>query len=122
MIAEKLKKIRKSKRITQDEIADFLGVKRQTYSAYERRVSIPDSLTLKKLADYFEVTTDYFFTSSDARPESAQTEQEKRMLMLARRAEKIPPGQRDRLLKSFEDNIEMYLEALGINTDDAGTD
>lgn len=108
-----LKNIRKSKKITQDEIADFLGVKRQTYSAYERAVSVPDSLTLKKLADYFGVSTDYFFNSEDEEPVGAQNVQEKRLLVLARRAEIIPPAQRDRLIKSFEDNIDMYLEAMG---------
>lgn len=120
MLGERLKKIRKGKKITQDEIAGFLGVKRQTYSAYERGVSVPDSLTLKKLADYFEVSTDFFFQTSDENPPLAQNAQEKKLLLLARRAERIPNAQRERLIKSFEDNIDMFLDALGLTEAEPG--
>lgn len=117
-LGERLKRIRKGKKITQDEIAGFLGVKRQTYSAYERGVSVPDSLTLKKLADYFEVSTDYFFQTTGENPPLAQNAQEKRLLFLARRAERIPAAQRDRLIQSFEENIDMFLDVLGLNDED----
>jgi transcriptional regulator with XRE-family HTH domain len=118
MLGERLKKIRKGKRITQDEIAAYLGVKRQTYSAYERGVSVPDSLTLKKLADYFEVSTDFFFQNTEENPPLAQNAQEKRLLLLARRAERIPLAQRDRIIKSLEENIDMLLDVLGLNAGD----
>ena len=59
LIGQHLKKLRAMKNVTQDDVATMLNVKRQTYSAYERGVSIPDALTLKTLAEYFGVTTDY---------------------------------------------------------------
>lgn len=114
MLQESLRKIRKERKITQDEVAAFLGVMRQTYSAYERGVSVPDSLTLKKLADYFEVATDYFFGGVNPELGSAQNDQEEKLLMLARRAEQIPTAQREKLIKGFEDNIDLYLEAMGL--------
>lgn len=117
MLGLRLKKVRKEKKITQEEISNFLGVKRQTYSAYERGVSVPDSLTLKKLADYFGVSTDYFFMDESAPPMGATTAQEQKLLLLARRAERIPQSQRERLFKSFEDNIDLYLEAIGVSKD-----
>ena len=58
MLKDNLIQIRKSKNITQEEIAQFLNIKRQTYSAYERGVSVPDSLTLIKIARYFGVSVD----------------------------------------------------------------
>lgn len=58
--------LRKKRKITQDEVADFLQVKRQTYSAYERGVSVPDAYTLQKLADYFGVTTDFLLSDGSA--------------------------------------------------------
>ena len=123
MLSERLKKIRKGKHITQDEIAGYLGVKRQTYSAYERGVSVPDSLTLKKLADYFEVSTDFFFHASDEGIPLAQNAQEQKMLLLARRAQRIPNAQRERLIRSFEENIDIFLEALGLtDPEDGGSD
>ena len=118
MLGERLKKIRKDKKITQDEIAGFLGVKRQTYSAYERGVSVPDSLTLKKLADYFEVSTDFFFQNSEDKPPIAQNIQERRLLLLARKAERIPNAQRERIIKSFENDIKMCLDLLGLSEND----
>lgn len=118
MLGKRLKKVRKEKKITQEEISTFLGVKRQTYSAYEREVSIPDSLTLKKLADYFGVSTDYFFLDETTPPIGANTPQEQKLLLLARRAERIPENQRERLFKSFEENIELYLEAIGVGKDE----
>lgn len=118
MLAEKLRKIRKEKKITQDEISAFLGVKRQTYSAYERRVSVPDSLTLKKLADYFGVSTDYFFSEDGiSQTDGAQNEQEQKLLLLARRAQQIPETQRQKIIHNFEENIELYLDAMGLRGD-----
>lgn len=76
MLSENLKTIRKLKKLTQDNVAEHLNVKRQTYSAYERGVSIPDATTLNKLAKYFNVTTDYLLnnhsnlTSESTNPEN----------------------------------------------------
>lgn len=114
MLSQRLKEIRKERGIRQEEVADFLGVKRQTYSAYERAVSVPDSLTLKKLADYFDVSTEEFFIESGARDDSIEA-QERQMLLLARKTQKIPAEQREKLIKNFEENIELYLEAMNLN-------
>ena len=112
MLSEKLKTIRKKRGITQEEVAEFLRVKRQTYGAYERGVSTPDSQTLKKLADYFGVSTEYFFRDEKELATIVQSKEEERLLMLARRAEAIPPGQRERIIKAFEENIDLYIEAM----------
>ena len=114
MLGKRLQSARKARKMNQEEVAMFLEVKRQTYSAYERGVSVPDSLTLKKLADYFEVSTEYFFDyEGNAKSRSgAQNEQEEKLLMLARRAENIPPELRERLLRNFEESIDVYLDAL----------
>ena len=119
MIGKRLQAVRKSKRINQEEVARYLDVKRQTYSAYERGVSVPDSLTLKKLADFFEVSMEYFFDyeGNVMSGSGAQNEQEERLLMLARRAEKIPLVLRERILRNFEENIDGYLEAMGVTGD-----
>jgi len=114
MIGKRLQAARKSRKINQEDVARHLDVKRQTYSAYERGVSVPDSLTLKKLADLFEVSTEYFFEyqGNITSRSGAQNEQEEKLLMLSRRAEKIPPALRERILRNFEENIDVYLEAL----------
>ncbi|MEE1223686.1 MAG: helix-turn-helix transcriptional regulator [Clostridia bacterium] len=59
MLSETLKELRAQKKITQSDMANLLNIKRQTYSAYERGVSFPDIVSLTKIADFFDVTTDY---------------------------------------------------------------
>lgn len=62
-----LKYLRKSKSITQQELADLLGISRQGYAKYENDLGEPDISTLIKLADYFDVSVDSLIgrTSND---------------------------------------------------------
>lgn len=55
----KLKELRKLARLSQQEVASFLGITSQAYGHYERGDRTPDPQTLKKLAEYFGVTVDY---------------------------------------------------------------
>lgn len=59
MIKDNLIAARTKKGYTQQEVADMLKVKRQTYGAYERGASLPDAETLSTLANIYDVTTDY---------------------------------------------------------------
>jgi transcriptional regulator with XRE-family HTH domain len=60
-IGNKIKTLRLSKPLTQNELADILGVSKSTMSNYERNISTPAPDILLKLATYFEVTVDYLF-------------------------------------------------------------
>lgn len=53
----KLLRKRADKRLT--DIASKIGITRQTLSAYEKNQSKPDYETLKKLAQFYNVSTDY---------------------------------------------------------------
>ncbi|ARV44598.1 HTH-type transcriptional regulator Xre [Bacillus inaquosorum] len=63
MIGSRLKSLRGKR--TQEEIASHIGVSRARYSHYENGRSEPDYDTLQKLAEYFQVTTDYLLTGKD---------------------------------------------------------
>ena len=54
-----LKRLRKSKGVTQQEIACELNVDRSTYAKYETSQSQPNFDTLIRIADYFDVSIDY---------------------------------------------------------------
>lgn len=70
MIKDTLKRIRKAKGYTQDDVANFLNVKRQTYSSYERGVSLPDIETIKKLTYFFNVSINELAEAEDKPSES----------------------------------------------------
>lgn len=55
----RLKELRDKKAVSQDEVAKFLGITQQAYANYERGARKPDPDTIVKLAEYFNVTTDY---------------------------------------------------------------
>lgn len=55
MLNENIKTIRKSKGLSQEELAVKLNVVRQTISKWEKGYSVPDVEMLTKIADVFEV-------------------------------------------------------------------
>lgn len=65
MYGNRLKSLRKHLDKTQEEVAAELGVTRGAYSHFENDRNEPDSETLRKLADYFQVSTDYLLGRTD---------------------------------------------------------
>ncbi len=57
-ISLRIADLRKRNRITQQELADHIGVTFQTISKWETGISMPDITVLPSLAHYFQVTTD----------------------------------------------------------------
>ncbi len=56
---EFLAKLRKERGILQKQVAAYLNVTVATISNYEKGVHTPDINTLIKLADFYDVSTDY---------------------------------------------------------------
>lgn len=56
---DNIRALRKSKAMTQKELADALGVTKTTVSNWETGLVDPTGKALSLLADYFGVTTDY---------------------------------------------------------------
>ena len=59
-IGKQLKALRKSQRMTQQAVADKVGITRATLSNYEIDRRTPDLKTLRKLSECFGVGLDYF--------------------------------------------------------------
>ena len=66
-IGKNLKALRKLKDITQEMLADFLGVSFQTVSKWERGDCFPDITMLPGLANFFEVTVDELIGMNEIR-------------------------------------------------------
>ena len=56
--ADNLTRLRREKKVTQEELADFIGVTKASVSKWETRQSLPDILSLPQLASFFNVTVD----------------------------------------------------------------
>jgi transcriptional regulator with XRE-family HTH domain len=57
-IADNLKRLRKQKNITQEDLAGFIGVSFQAVSKWERGDGYPDITILPVIANFFDVTID----------------------------------------------------------------
>ena len=90
---EKLMALRKKGGMSQEELADQLGVSRQAISRWELGTTLPDAPNLLKLSDLFSVSIDYLLRDdyereSDLPPvgdvcrEPTTTAQKKRKLYL----------------------------------------
>ena len=58
ILGENIRRLRKEKNINQKELASNLHTLRQTVSAYERGVTLPDVFMLIMIADFFGVSLD----------------------------------------------------------------
>ena len=57
--SEKLPKLRKNNNLSQEQLAEQLGVSRQAVSKWESEQSTPDLEKVIAMSELFEVTTDY---------------------------------------------------------------
>jgi len=55
---ERLKYLRRSSKLTQEQVATYIGVKRVAYTAYEAGRTSPSLENVVKLASLYNVTTD----------------------------------------------------------------
>lgn len=58
-MADRIQYLRKTNGISQEELADKVGVSRQAVSKWESEQSLPDLEKIITMSDYFGVTTDY---------------------------------------------------------------
>ncbi len=68
-LGEQLKKLRKEKQITQEQLAEVLGVSYQSVSRWELGACYPDMELVPSIANYFGVTIDQLFANDDAAKE-----------------------------------------------------
>lgn len=57
-LGSRIGEFRKKKGVTQDQLAEYIGVSSQAVSKWENDLSCPDITLLPQLADYFNVTVD----------------------------------------------------------------
>ena len=65
--SQRIKELRKEKKLKQQQLADQFSVKLRTYQGYEYGESYPEVAKLIAIADYFDVSLDYLVGRSDVR-------------------------------------------------------
>ena len=72
-IADRIQNLRKIKGISQEDLADKIGVSRQAVSKWESEQSVPDMEKIIIMSDSFEVTTDYILKGIENEKQVADT-------------------------------------------------
>lgn len=67
MIGQTIKDLRRSKKLSQTDFAKIVGVSQTTVTAWETGKAEPSSSAITRIADYFDVSTDYLL----GRPEKS---------------------------------------------------
>lgn len=73
-MVKNLKKLRMEYNISQQQLADVLGVSQQSINKYENHRVEPDIQMLCRMADYFQTTVDYLIGHGERRPEREEAD------------------------------------------------
>lgn len=65
MLGERLKRLRKMRGLTSNQVAEMVGVARSTYAGYETDHRQPPLETLHRLAEVLNTSTDYLIGLTD---------------------------------------------------------
>ncbi|MGG1339920.1 helix-turn-helix transcriptional regulator [Bacillus toyonensis] len=104
---ERLKLLRTERKLTQEQFATAVGITKASISKFENGIKTPSRETIEKIADHFNVTTDYLLGRSEdpelnERENNIVTEEGKNILALI---ESLPEDER----KKAWEQLEMYV-------------
>ena len=101
---DQLISLRKKKQVTQKEVADHIQVSRVTYTQYETGTRFPSLAVIYRLADYFQVSTDFLLGREENPADNLSIEDElfrKRRILFDKSA-KATPGDLDKVIKMLD--------------------
>jgi len=100
-IGNKIKELRKQRGITQEQLADSIGVSFQAVSKWENNISLPDITLAPALASYFGVSMDELFDYN-------LKEIEERALAIAKESWKYRDCDCEQARKILEEGLRIY--------------
>lgn len=116
---EKLRELRKARGLTQQQLADKVGILNVSLSNYERGTQMPDILTLTRIANVLGVSTDTLLGLNDV-DEDENIPQTLEARILAKGIDKLPKQQREQALNVVKAMFMQYQDYFekGSTTDD----
>jgi len=110
MLSKRLKDLRERKQVLQKEVANYIGVTERVYGYYESGRFPKDETILKKLADYFDCTSDYLLGITNSPETKVLTELPKELIDAGIKGievfKDIKPS--DLTLEDYKDILEAY--------------
>ena len=88
-LSEKLYELRKKSGLSQEQLAEQLGVSRQAVSKWESDKAVPESDTLISISQYFNVTLDYLMKENESVSEPVTEKEETQTNSKSRREKRI---------------------------------
>ena len=110
MFTKRLKSLRKEAGLTQKEIADHFKTSPQSYAQWEKGLRSPSKESLEKLAQFFNVSTDYLLGNSELKnPEDQLSSVE---LLFRKTSKNMTPEQKETFQKELLEFMEIRRKAF----------
>lgn len=113
-LGKKLRQLRLERRLSQQEVANFVGIHFATLARYESGERLPDVNMLKKLADFFGVTMDDLMDDEiwdiTANPEDILPDSIKAWLRMT--GNEFSPEEQEMLVEDLTDYFRMKRERI----------
>ena len=101
IFAERIRNLRIDKKMTQQELANIVGLTSTGVSYWESGKAIPNFETMTKLSNYFGVSIDYL---------TGKKELENKGMVLFRKAEQVNEKDRDKMYSIIDSTIDIFLQ------------
>lgn len=98
-----IKSLRIQHKMTQQDLAEIVGLTPTGISYWESGKAIPNAETLEKLASYFNVTVDYLLGKKEMSDDDKKT-------VLFRKAEEVPQDQQEVLWNIIDSTIDAFIK------------
>jgi len=88
-LSEKLYELRKKRGLSQEQLAEQLGVSRQAISKWESGKAVPESDTLISISKYYDVTLDYLMKENDVSAVAIANSEQSKLIIKKGREKQI---------------------------------
>lgn len=113
-LGQRIKDLREELNLTQEDLGKILNVSKPTVSRYEANTNEPNTDTLKKLAEFYDVSVDYLLGRTDMRNPYSSNSSKKKNKSLGQIISEYR-SQNDLSLKDFASKSELdykYINSL----------
>ena len=121
-LGEKIALLRSQKKLTQERLAQALGISRASLAKYETNKNEPDLETIRKIANFFDVSIDYLLDNSTSSNESIDIKDalENKRKKATWGGKELTDEQREKLKKIFAVIRDELLAGKGEESENEG--